>query len=99
MSDSSSGIGALVKLTSWLECRLDCELLSIGRSAEDSEESCTAIICGKHLIYAIVWDTNTVALLAQTLDSIELPEVLLSMDDNLNGWKNHKFSAACIGTQ
>jgi hypothetical protein len=89
MSDSPtpSNIGALLRLGAWLEDSLKMEIHSIGRNGLDPEDSITLEVFGKHLYFAIVVADDKLTLLAQELDSPNLPQVLVSLPDNIEGFR------------
>jgi hypothetical protein len=62
-------------------------ILTIGRSGLDPEDSCTLEVFGKHLYFAIVVADEKLTLLAQALDCVDPPEVLVTLPDDVESFK------------
>jgi hypothetical protein len=63
------------------------EICSIGRDGLAAENCFTLEIFGKHLFYAIVVDPEKLVLMAQVLDCVDLPEVIVTLPDDIEGFK------------
>lgn len=84
---SNSEVGGMVRAGAWCENTLGTEVLSIGRSADNSIEDCVMAICGRWLAYRIALRGGWIWLFASLMDSADKPELLLNVGDGETGWK------------
>jgi hypothetical protein len=71
----------------WLSNRLDLEVMSCGRSADDPTESLRLEMAGRFLAYDITLDGGFVSVSAQPMDKGDPPEMLLKVGDTLPEWR------------
>ena len=86
MSDSSSGVSAIVRAALWCEDQLGLEILDIGRGGLDPKDGCTLQASGQHLLYAISIDGGWISLRIALLDRGEEPELIVTAGDGRQGW-------------
>ena len=96
MSDSSSGVSAMVHAACWSADRLDLEILSIGRAGDAPPHSCKLEMCGPFLFYDITLDGGWIFLSAQLMDRGDPPESLASFGDGPDGWRQVCSIVRCL---
>jgi hypothetical protein len=84
---SSYGVAAMVECAAWLQGHLDMEVLSIGRSADNTTEDCVLEICGRWLTYRISLRGGWVWLSVQLADRADEPEFIVNAADGGDGWR------------
>ena len=77
----------MVRAGVWCENTLGTEVLSIGRSADNTTEDCVMGLCGKRLAYRIAFRAGWIWLFASLMDSADNPELLLNVGDGQAGWR------------
>ena len=83
-----NGVAALVKLAVFLDDQCGMEILSIGREGLDREDSCTLVASGKWLEYQVKLDSTFVFLKLANLDSGKEPELILTVSDIDEQWRD-----------
>ena len=87
MSGFGSGVGGMVRAGAYMDVQLEMEVLSIGRSAQESfYEDCVMEVCGRFLTFRISLRGGWIWCCAKSLDVIQEWDFLVNVGDCSNGW-------------